>query len=187
MLKSPAHSAVCSAVAALAALPLSCASKPTDGSPSASVSTPSPGPSASSRGPASIGFASMLPDGTLILDLTATDGPTRGHARVTYAPSDPKYQETLRHIGGLRPGEQKPVPPWPDTIDAAAVEAVARAYVAEKKGWTGERVRVEATGTYENGDVAATVTYSGDAPGKPMVARLRVDQKARRVVREFER
>src|SRR6185369_9444945 len=106
-----------------------------------------------------IGFATMLPDGTLVLDLTARGGGMHGHARVTYAPSDPKYQETLAHIGGIRPGEQKPVPPWPDSIDDAAVEATARAYVAEKKGWKQASVKVEATGTYENGDVATTVTH----------------------------
>src|SRR5262249_36562973 len=117
-------------------------------------------------------------------DLTARSGATQGHGRITYAPSDPKYQETLRHIGGIRPGEQKPVPPWPDTIDDAAVEATARAYVALKKGWK-DRVRVEATGTYENGAGAAEVTSQTGQPGKQVTVHLRGDQKARRGVQEF--
>jgi hypothetical protein len=27
---------------------------------------------------------------------------------------DPSYTKTLAHIGGLRPGQKKPVPPWTD-------------------------------------------------------------------------
>jgi hypothetical protein len=29
-------------------------------------------------------------------------------------PSDPRYQEVLKHLGGLKPGDDKLVPPWPD-------------------------------------------------------------------------
>lgn len=61
----------------------------------------------------SIGQATMTDDGTIVLDLRA-EGPNglRGDARFTYPKSHPKYQEVLRHIGGIKPGEQKPVPPW---------------------------------------------------------------------------
>jgi hypothetical protein len=60
----------------------------------------------------SIGSAKMLDDGTIVLDLRATGGGALGDARLTYAPGDPNYQGILRHLGGLRPGEQKQVPPW---------------------------------------------------------------------------
>jgi hypothetical protein len=61
----------------------------------------------------SIGMATMAPDGTIFLDLRA-EGPSgvRGDARLTYPPSHPQYREVLAHLGGLAPGERKPVPPW---------------------------------------------------------------------------
>jgi hypothetical protein len=37
-----------------------------------------------------------------------------GDGFLTYPPSDPQYAEILRHLGGLKPGETKSVPPWPD-------------------------------------------------------------------------
>jgi hypothetical protein len=62
-----------------------------------------------------IGAATMQQDGTIILDLTAEgDNGTIGDARFVYPKSHPRYQEILRHLGGLSPGQSKPVPPWPD-------------------------------------------------------------------------
>jgi hypothetical protein len=56
----------------------------------------------------------MQRDGTLILDLRAEGpGPTHGDARLVYPPSHPRYQEILAHLGGIKPGEHKPVPPFP--------------------------------------------------------------------------
>lgn len=37
-----------------------------------------------------------------------------GDALIMYKPDDPKYKETLEHLGGLKIGEEKPVPPWPE-------------------------------------------------------------------------
>ena len=66
---------------------------------------------------ASIGSATMQVDGTIVLDLRATDG-TRmlNDIHLTYRPADqPQYAELLAHLGGLKPGEGKPVfPPWPE-------------------------------------------------------------------------
>src|SRR3954463_14338441 len=63
----------------------------------------------------SIGTATMREDRTIVLDLIAS-GPAglRGDGRLTYPPSDPNYEAILRHLGGLRPGEVKPVQPFPD-------------------------------------------------------------------------
>jgi hypothetical protein len=71
--------------------------------------------------PASIGTATMREDGTLVLDLRAA-GPRGnvGEARFSYPPSHPEYEVVLRHLGGLRPGESKPVPPWPDPTPTRA-------------------------------------------------------------------
>lgn len=62
----------------------------------------------------SIGSATMKPDGTLVLQLRAQTGETVGHGYFTYAPDDPRYADMLKHLGGLKPGESKPFPPWGD-------------------------------------------------------------------------
>lgn len=60
-----------------------------------------------------IGTARMEPDGTVILDLVARDGATTGHRRFIY-PRDHRDCEMIRrHLGGMRPGQSKPVPPFP--------------------------------------------------------------------------
>ena len=64
---------------------------------------------------ASIGSATMQADGTIVLQLRATDGTgMRGDARLTYPPDHAQYAKVLAHLGGLGPGEEKPVPPWPE-------------------------------------------------------------------------
>jgi hypothetical protein len=57
----------------------------------------------------------MQKDGSLVLQLRA-EGPggMLGDSRIVYAPTDPNYQAVLAHLGGLEPGESKPVPPWED-------------------------------------------------------------------------
>jgi len=62
-----------------------------------------------------IGTAQMMSDGTVVLDLRATGpGTIVGHGRLTYPPGHPERQAVIDHLGGLRPGETKPVAPWPD-------------------------------------------------------------------------
>jgi hypothetical protein len=63
-----------------------------------------------------IGSATMTEDGTLVLDLVA-EGPggLRGIARILRPPSHPRYAAWIEHLGGIRPGEEKLVPPWPQT------------------------------------------------------------------------
>jgi hypothetical protein len=69
----------------------------------------------SAQAPAPIGVATMAQDGTVVLDLRAEGlGRAVGHGRITYPPAHPDYRAVLDHLGGLRPGETKPVPPWPD-------------------------------------------------------------------------
>lgn len=65
--------------------------------------------------PASIGAARMLDDGTLVLDLRAEDASgRRGDARRVYTKDHPRYRAVLDHLGGMKPGETKLVPPWPE-------------------------------------------------------------------------
>lgn len=59
-----------------------------------------------------IGMASMSDDGTVTLRLTMTSDGKPADAVIIYKVGDPRYEEILRHIGGLRPGQIKPVPSW---------------------------------------------------------------------------
>jgi hypothetical protein len=64
--------------------------------------------------PSSIGRATMEADGTIEMELRA-EGPrgARGEGRLVYRPGDRDYPMVLKHLGGLKPGETKPVPPFP--------------------------------------------------------------------------
>ncbi len=63
----------------------------------------------------SIGVAFLDARGSIVLDLRATDGRgIVGDARLVYPKGHPEYREVWDHLGGLAPGESKPVPPWPD-------------------------------------------------------------------------
>ncbi|ASR43089.1 hypothetical protein BEN78_06535 [Xanthomonas citri pv. mangiferaeindicae] len=63
-----------------------------------------------------IGTAVMQEDGTLVLQLRAPlDGGTaHGETEIRYRPGTPEYAAVLAHLGGLTPGQSKPVPPWPE-------------------------------------------------------------------------
>ncbi|MBZ5542648.1 MAG: WG repeat-containing protein [Acidobacteriia bacterium] len=63
----------------------------------------------------SIGSATMEADGTIVLQLRA-EGPNGqiGNGLLRYPPTHPRYQEVLRHLGGLKKGEVKAVRPWPE-------------------------------------------------------------------------
>jgi hypothetical protein len=71
---------------------------------------------AASAAPKSIGAARMLADGTITLQLRAEDPASGaiGDAFFTYPPTHPEYQKILEHLGPMKPGDQRPVPPWPE-------------------------------------------------------------------------
>lgn len=62
---------------------------------------------------AAVGVAWMHDDGTLNLQLRVESGEIVGDTLLSYPPDHKDYQEILDHIGGLKAGEYKPVPPWP--------------------------------------------------------------------------
>jgi len=63
--------------------------------------------------PNSIGRATMDEDETIILDLRAVGEQGEvGIGRLTYPKTHPQYAEILKHLGGLKPGDNKPVPPF---------------------------------------------------------------------------
>jgi hypothetical protein len=61
----------------------------------------------------SVGVATMQEDGTLRLQLRS-EGP-RGIAEAlkVVKPDDPQYAYYVRHLGNIRPGESKGIPPFP--------------------------------------------------------------------------
>jgi hypothetical protein len=63
-----------------------------------------------------IGDAKMDKDGVIHAWLRAElpDGEGHGDSFMKIEPKDESYQEWLKHLGGLKPGECKLVPPWPD-------------------------------------------------------------------------
>ena len=63
----------------------------------------------------SIGSARMEEDGTIFLQLrAASPGGTVGDALFRYPPDHPEYNKVLQHLGGLKKGQEKLVPPWED-------------------------------------------------------------------------
>ena len=60
------------------------------------------------RGPGSVGTAVMSADGTITLNFT---GPIM-RGVLAYHRGDPQYARIISHIGGIQPGQKKPVPPW---------------------------------------------------------------------------
>jgi hypothetical protein len=58
------------------------------------------------------GTAEMLDDGTLALHLRLNSDGTSVNDTLTYKVSDRAYDDILRHLGGLRPGDSKQFRPW---------------------------------------------------------------------------
>lgn len=63
-----------------------------------------------------IGTAKMLDDGSITLSLRAEDENSEavGHSFFEYKPDDPDYKYIKNHLGDIKEGETKPVPPFPD-------------------------------------------------------------------------
>jgi hypothetical protein len=60
------------------------------------------------------GTAAMLDDGTISLHLRLTSDGKSVNDTLVYKVSDRAYDNVLRHLGGLRPGETKEFRPWKD-------------------------------------------------------------------------
>lgn len=59
------------------------------------------------------GTATMLGDGTILLQLRAEAPGVLGDALLRYAPADRHYGTVRDHLPALRPGGTVPVPPFP--------------------------------------------------------------------------
>ena len=60
----------------------------------------------------SVGRAKMSADGTITLQLRSLWPDPIAESQLVYLPDDPQYEEIKHHLGGIKPGESKPVPPW---------------------------------------------------------------------------
>ncbi len=64
------------------------------------------------RGPGSIGTALMSADGTITVNIRSPQPGSPLAGVVAVKRGDPQYARILSHLGGMAPGEKKPVPPW---------------------------------------------------------------------------
>jgi hypothetical protein len=61
-----------------------------------------------------VGTAAMQDDGSIALRLRATSDGKPYDGTITYKVSDRAYDNVIRHLGGLRPGETREFRPWKD-------------------------------------------------------------------------
>jgi hypothetical protein len=59
----------------------------------------------------SVGTAQMSAAGVITLRLRSLWPEPKAESVLTYEPDDPQYEEIKHHLGGISPGESKPVPP----------------------------------------------------------------------------
>jgi hypothetical protein len=60
----------------------------------------------------SIGVAEMSADGTITLHLKSLWPDPHEDSDLSYAPDDPQYDDIKKHLGGITPGQSKPIPPF---------------------------------------------------------------------------
>jgi len=65
----------------------------------------------------SMGEARLEADGSITLNLRSDAYGLPVHGRFNYKPNEKDYADVMEHVHGLKPGEVKQVPPWPDPHD----------------------------------------------------------------------
>jgi hypothetical protein len=58
-----------------------------------------------------VGSATMASDGAITLHLWKLSADSVPARELHYAPGDPRYGDIKRHLGGIAPGQTRPVPP----------------------------------------------------------------------------
>jgi hypothetical protein len=59
----------------------------------------------------SVGTAKMSADGTITLHVHSLWPQPTAETQLVYAPDNPQYDKIKHHLGGIAPGQAKPVPP----------------------------------------------------------------------------
>src|SRR5882672_8324187 len=67
----------------------------------------------------SVGVATMLANGTILVGVRGPEPERGARAVLMVEPGDTNYQMIIDHLGGLKPGETKSIPPWPDPVAPA--------------------------------------------------------------------
>ena len=66
-----------------------------------------------------IGYAEIDSGGVIVLYLHGRDeNGVIGRGIITYNPDDLYYEDIIRHVGDIEPGDKKPVKAWPKTNDS---------------------------------------------------------------------
>jgi len=63
--------------------------------------------------PPNVGTITMFADRSIELKMRSLPPGPIAEALFRYKPGDAKYKESIDHVGGLKPGETKMLPPWP--------------------------------------------------------------------------
>lgn len=105
----------------------------------------------------SIGTATMTKAGVIILDLRAETADGAGESRLTYTPANKQYNSILKHLGGLRPGQSKSVPPWEEEPHRLP-ESLKHS--ARDMKTTAKSVKVHLDIIVEEGKANATLTFT---------------------------
>ncbi len=77
-------------------------------------------PTDTSEAPTYLGIAEMRPDRTIVLTMYIDGTGRDAYQVVEYKPTDKYYELVMKHVGGLKPGEQKPVRPWRGTLQGTS-------------------------------------------------------------------
>jgi hypothetical protein len=77
-----------------------------------------------------IGDATMTEDRTIVVQMRRTADGKNVSGVAKYAVGDPHYHEVLNHLGGMNPGDNKPVPAWKSEVptDPGGIDAWERLY-----------------------------------------------------------
>ena len=70
--------------------------------------------------PTYLGIAEMRPDESIVLTMYIDGNGRDAQQVVEYKPTDKYYELVIKHVGGLKPGEQKPVGPWKSTLPGSS-------------------------------------------------------------------
>jgi hypothetical protein len=88
--------------------------QPTTVAPTGSATQPlAPEPPATPA-PDNVGTANMDAAGIVYLRLRSVDHGMVAEAMKVVKPTDSDYADIVKHLGGIKPGESKPIPPFPE-------------------------------------------------------------------------
>ncbi|MCC6524713.1 MAG: hypothetical protein IT373_18800 [Polyangiaceae bacterium] len=102
------------------------------------------------------GTVKMLADRTLVVTMWRA-GYVSAHGQWRVSPSATNYQDYLRRVGGLSPGQEKLLVAEADGIDDDAVDAACRRYMEVEHGWPANEVRVAIMSAPKNGRILVDV------------------------------